>query len=412
MSNVTTSPKVYPASARNRGGSAGSANLVAPRPINGSASGSLGAGAAGLSGPGSFSASLRSVTTTINAPFTSATDLNSPISPQTSERLVEELTDKLNRKIKYKEGAENLLQALGSGGVKEAKKGRNEVEKEYIATKQEISQLKNQIAAITNKSTEAKAIPVAINRNRGDSDISESIGVASSLGQESNVSEEPEISLTDLLNDLEVPGNHAEYYIEKANLLVVLFKKHPNLKYEISWNSFGHRLQSMLLSESREVVAAGYRVTRYALTDAGSLKVVRDLHTDYVVTRSLVSRSNVEREQALKFVRAFLEVPGGVSEISRAVVRAIVACAEQHDDRLRGIAIETLAEMLLLAPELVVSAGGVRLLTQVMADGPWELADTLSTVFLYLLDMPSTRTYVRPGHDLEVHWSTIPISSA
>ena len=57
------------------------------------------------------------------------------------------------------------------------------------------------------------------------------------------------------------------------------------------------------------------------------------------------SRANVEREQALKFVRAFIEVPGGVQEISRGVVRAIVACAEQVDDRLRGVSMETLAEI-------------------------------------------------------------------
>lgn len=53
----------------------------------------------------------------------------------------------------------------------------------------------------------------------------------------------------------------------------------------------------------------------------------------------------MEREQALKFVRAFIEVPGGVKEISRGIVRGIVACAEQTDDRLRGISMETLAEI-------------------------------------------------------------------
>jgi hypothetical protein len=63
---------------------------------------------------------------------------------------------------------------------------------------------------------------------------------------------------------------------------------------------------------------------------------------------------------------------------------------------------ETLAEMLVFDPALVVSAGGVRVLTQVLGDGPWEIADALSLAFLYLLDMPDTRKYVRAGHDLEV----------
>lgn len=134
------------------------------------------------------------------------------------------------------------------------------------------------------------------------------------------------------------------------------------------------------------------------------------------------SRANVEREQALKFVRAFIEVPGGVGEISRGIVRGIVACAEQHDDRLRGISMETLAEvckslashhvisylliltafLVILDPSLVVAAGGVRILTQVLSDGPYELSDTISLAFLYLLDMPASRKYIRPGNDIEV----------
>lgn len=60
-------------------------------------------------------------------------------------------------------------------------------------------------------------------------------------------------------------------------------------------------------------------------------------------------KNTVEREQALKFVRAFIEVKGGVKEISRGVVRAIVSCAEQESDRLRGICLETLAELCMLS---------------------------------------------------------------
>lgn len=36
-------------------------------------------------------------------------------------------------------------------------------------------------------------------------------------------------------------------------------------------------------------------------------------------------------------------------------------------------------------------------------EGPYELSDALSLAFLYLLDMPSTRKYIRAGHDMEVH---------
>ncbi|KAI5778923.1 Rapamycin-insensitive companion of mTOR, N-term-domain-containing protein [Geopyxis carbonaria] len=409
MSNaLTTSPKAYPASARVRGGSGGSGHLAAPRQING-ASASLGTvgGGGGVSGntnpngPGSFSASLRSATTAVMTPNTIAGDFSSPASPNSSEKLVEELTGQLNRAMKYKEGAENLLQVLDSKKEKEAKKARNEAEKEYNARNFEISQLKNQIAAITNPRDTA-VLPINVEKFH---EAAPPDYRPTTAEEDEPDGESPTVSLTDILRGLEEKGNRSEYYIEKANQLVALLKRHPNLKYELNWDTFGRRLQSMLLHESKEVVAAGYRATRYALTDSKSLRTVRGLHTDQLVVLSLVSRSNVEREQALKFVRAFLEISGGVSEISRAVVRAIVACAEQVDDRLRGISIETLAEMLVLDPELVVSAGGIRVLTQVLAEGPWEIADTLSLSFLYLLDMPATRKYVRAGHDIEIVFS-------
>lgn len=114
------------------------------------------------------------------------------------------------------------------------------------------------------------------------------------------------------------------------------------------------------------------------------------------------SKSNVEREQALKLVRAFLDIKGGIGELSKGVLRALVACGESENDRLRAISLETLAELSILAPELVTSGGGMKVLTQVLRDGPYDLAEVLLPAFLYLLDRPTTRKYLRAGHDLEV----------
>lgn len=415
-------------------------------------------------GPGSFGSSLRSTATAVITPSNLAGpgDIPSPTSPLSSERLVEELTDQLNRAIKYKEGAENLLQVLDSKKIKEAKQARNQAEKEYNARNMEITQLKTQIEAITKP----KDIPRRGqqqqregNKFQGTPIRAEEVNglpVAGAPEEWDQGSESPTITLTELLRGLEEKEKRPEYYVEKANSLVMLFKRHPNLKYELEWSTFGNRVQFMLLHEAKEVVAAGYRVTRYAITGLRSLKNIRSLRTDYItiglvrqkhlclkpcslsevliyfppyLSSSLIkdSRANVEREQALKFVRAFIEVPGGVGEISRGIVRGIVACAEQQDDRLRGISMETLAEIrkslthnlpiftshcplltnpgcrvVILDPSLVVAAGGVRILTQVLSDGPYELSDTISLAFLYLLDMPASRKYIRPGNDIEV----------
>jgi len=57
---------------------------------------------------------------------------------------------------------------------------------------------------------------------------------------------------------------------------------------------------------------------------------------------------NAEREQALKLLRAFLDVPQGIAFITKGIVKAVVAIAEmgtQGEDRLSGVAVETLAEI-------------------------------------------------------------------
>ncbi len=79
----------------------------------------------------------------------------------------------------------------------------------------------------------------------------------------------------------------------------------------------------------------------------GVLVSERPIDTNNAIHSSLVkeSKASIEREQAVKFIRSFLDVKDGVEEISRAVVRTLVAVAEHVDDRLRSICIETLAEI-------------------------------------------------------------------
>jgi hypothetical protein len=113
-------------------------------------------------------------------------------------------------------------------------------------------------------------------------------------------------------------------------------------------------------------------------------------------------KADVEREQALKFVRAFLEIKDGVSEVSRAVVRTIAAVAEHVEDRLRAICIETLAEIMVRDPALASAAGGLRPLTDALGDETYEASESLTAAFLFLLDAPQRRKYLLSGYELEV----------
>ena len=117
----------------------------------------------------------------------------------------------------------------------------------------------------------------------------------------------------------------------------------------------------MLWGKGKEEVATAYRVARYSISDVQSLQHLETIRVDWHIIRYsnvrplFDSRSlsrppahNAEREQALKLLRAFLDVPQGISFLTQGLVKAVVAVAEmgtQGEDRLAGIATETMAEL-------------------------------------------------------------------
>ncbi|EUC50359.1 hypothetical protein COCMIDRAFT_1078 [Bipolaris oryzae ATCC 44560] len=326
----------------------------------------------------------------------------------TSEQRQAELQDQIEKETKIKIGSENLLEALNAKNAKEVKNQRLQVEEQLNISNRKLAQLQSGLAAEKQRAKEVKSPPADPQSRlsylfRRNLSRSPSRHVAQKEEDGDEETESPTFVLAEILQALEVQGMQPEYYVERANSLVLLFKRHPTLKYDLAWSVFGLRMQTMLLSDSREVVAAAYRVMRYSFTDRKSLRIIRALHTDHLVILSLVkeSKASVEREQALKFVRAFLDVKGGVEEIARAVVRIIVAVAENAEDRLRNIATLTLAEILVRKPSLLVSAGGMGALADALGEGSYLAAESVGTSFLYLLDTPRRRRFLRSGRELE-----------
>lgn len=101
-------------------------------------------------------------------------------------------------------------------------------------------------------------------------------------------------------------------------------------------------------------------------------------------------------------MRAFLDIKDGIHELSRAVVRTVVSIAEHSDDRLRPICLETLAEILVRDPQLVLASGGLAVLCDALTEGSYKAPESLISAFLFLLDCPKKRIYLRPGYDVEV----------
>lgn len=242
--------------------------------------------------PGSFSSELRSQLNLSRAgsrPDIFALEkLDEDDDGLTQEKTLAYLKEALSRETKIREGSENMLEALNSKKAKQTKEQRARVEAELNSSNQRIKDLRLKISA-AQRTRAAPTTPTraridlpftAANALRSPPSISRS-GAGSDIDEPT---ESPTFVLAETLQALEVAGMTPDYYVSRANSLVDLFRRHPTLKYDLVWSVFGIRMQALLLSESREVVASGYRMIRYAISDITSLQYIRTLNTDYLVT--------------------------------------------------------------------------------------------------------------------------------
>lgn len=370
--------------------------------------------------PGSFTSELKGTISRPDVPryevgsFSGLED-GSALGIATTEQRQADFRDKIEKETKIKIGTENLLEALNTKKEKHIREQRRVVESELNTSNRKIAQLKLDLNAEIQRSKEQ---PAGSPQERLSAQLFRAAPLRSpptqTMLQDNGDaeydpdSESPSYILAEILQALEAVELPSDYYVNHANELVELFKRHPTLKYDLAWSIFGLRMQVLLLNDNREVVAAGYRLLRYAITDRQSLQTIRSLHTDYLVILSLVkeSKARVEREQALKFVRAFLDVKGGTRELGSSVIRVLVAVADHPDDQLRSIAILTLAEILLKDPEIIVEGGGVSVLSEAMGNGAYHAPETLITPFMHLMDLPARRGMLRSGFEFSTAFAS------
>lgn len=161
-----------------------------------------------------------------------------------------------------------------------------------------------------------------------------------------------------------------------------------------------------------DTAARGYaaRLLRYLLQDElhAYLGTTETYALSLFLARALVRPEGAawEREQALKLIRAYLEMVRRNAALWAAllppsVVRALAAVGMEHDDPLYEASIETLAEWAALEPALVARAHGLPPVWRALCEARAELAVPLTEHLLGLLDKPATRRYVQPGMDLE-----------
>lgn len=320
---------------------------------------------------------------------------------------LKDLEEKLAIEYKIKDGAENLIEMFDTNMLKMKDKDhlRRKAELELDAASSKIQLLQSQLDQSGTRSAahrEMDEIPLIRKSYSATNSNLVSHSPDETDRQRTAASGSPTWSLGDLLQSIDT-AKQPEVLVDRANDLVDLLQKNPLLKYNLALSQVGDKIRVLLLHQNSEVVASGYRIARTAITGLESLRNIRDLFVDYLIARSLCkdSKSQIERTQALRLVRAFLDVPDGVEEIALGVVRAIVAVAEQSDDKLRTAALETLTEIFVFSPRKVACSGGTKVLLQTIVDGPYELSAPISMAFAYCLEFPGNRNLFRNGRDLE-----------
>ncbi|KAJ2413836.1 hypothetical protein GGF47_005816, partial [Coemansia sp. RSA 2524] len=159
-----------------------------------------------------------------------------------------------------------------------------------------------------------------------------------------------------------------------------------------------HYVPRLLAHYKWYIRARAYRMLRHRLPSPRALEYCQQFMELCVVhTLSRDDSAHEEREQGLKFVRWTMRYDEDVWMLGPHVLRALMAVAEQADDRMRNISLETLCEVLVLAPSRLWYVNGIRTLVQSALDGPWTISIAIATTLAHMFDRAETRRYIHIG---------------
>ncbi|KAK3821257.1 MAG: Rapamycin-insensitive companion of mTOR, N-term-domain-containing protein [Benniella sp.] len=331
------------------------------------------------------------------------------------ETKMDELYQRLQTETKAKESAESLLEIYRSKDIGNAGNNRlrNQVEQQLRASIDMIAQINHQLDYYKQRAFDLpsfaylpdqalkesqQSIPVVTRRSHSNS--------FSTCGYADNEEDRQSIhsALADIVSSLrnmqEPPSARLEQLLNLANILKQNHHIHPGYPME----ELAECLRLCLASTVREIRLNAYRGLRL-LSGTGPLGPSLVAHKiDLFIVRSLMAdqRIETERMEALKLVRCFVTTKEGMQYISDGVMRAVIAIAEQSDEELRNACLETLGEMIMSDPKPVARCGGFRVILAALTDNLHDLSDALLKVFLYMLESPETRIYVRQGMDSEM----------
>jgi len=300
---------------------------------------------------------------------------------------ISKLQEKINIEEKIKAGAELMLQVSET-----SQKGdtieRSKVEQRIEEANKKISQLMKKIEFFKNlpdhKEEEQPKKPRRIDHKEIQAQVEE--------------------CLSNLENDSLEPYQQ----LDTLNRLIGVCRLVGDVRIFVHIKTLLNSLRYTVVSKTKEVRANTFRLLRYLVYDKNIIMAMLAFNYDMYINRSLVRdlKFEIERTQALKLVRKFIDTPKGVKLIPQSIVYVLISIIEQVDDKLRPLCMETLNELAIRNVKLVASCGGIKIIFTAMVEGPMYLTEMNMLTVIYLLDTEKTRNYIKPEVDLEIIIST------
>lgn len=225
---------------------------------------------------------------------------------------------------------------------------------------------------------------------------------------------------SDILQSLSIRDkDDVELMVSKSNQLVALLQTNPTLKHEIVIENVISRIQFMLYHPASQLRCAAYRILRHSAGDIKALQyLVRQKLLIFIIVTFSTLTPLLEKEEALKMVRHFFEIPDGANYLSIGVIKALVALVDHENEESQDLSeegnqdlhvlpifsrlcIETICELAICKPDIVFHGGGLRLLIYLIINASSDIAASCIVAVMTLLDSADARLFLRNGFDLD-----------
>nr|CAB3265580.1 rapamycin-insensitive companion of mTOR [Phallusia mammillata] len=171
-------------------------------------------------------------------------------------------------------------------------------------------------------------------------------------------------------------------------------------------------LKATLVSDVKEVRAAGVRALRYLINNSETKQVFMDLNLDYLITKCLdISHFNeVERIQAIRLVRKLAHLKRKDSNSFEPVIPlSLFACivsvslgGAEERDRVYRTCLAVLCELAVIQPWLLLRCNGVLAMINAILECHMyhRISECLCMSLMHLINHPSIRQRNAPGLDM------------